>query len=144
MYIIGILCLREDTVQEIPVIERALDQLGYAVHLEQMRTDTVSLDPGEYYYEKESVVLWLCRCYGDIGRCTQAAQAFVGAGVDAIIAMTDSALQVALEATETSQTPIVFTHITREPHTEKTIERLRHAGRVTGVWDTWLELAEER
>jgi ABC-type uncharacterized transport system substrate-binding protein/HAMP domain-containing protein len=144
MYIIGILCLREDTVPEIPVIERALDQLGYAVHLEQMRTDTVSPDPGEYYYEKESVVLWLCRCYGDIGRCTQAAQAFVGAGVDAIIAMTDPALQVALAATEASATPIVFTHITHEPRMEKAIERLRHADRVTGVWDTWLELAQER
>ncbi len=144
MYIIGILCLREDTVQEIPVVERGLNQLGYAVHLEQMRTDAVSLDPGDYYYEKDSVVLWLCRCYGDIGRCTQAAQAFVGAGVDAIIAMTDAAMQVALAATEASRTPIIFTHITHEPHTEKTVERLRRADRITGVWDIWLELAQER
>jgi len=144
MYIIGILCLREDTVQEIPVIERGLNQLGYAVHLEQMRTDAVSLDPGEYYYEKEAVVLWLCRCYGDVGRCAQAAEAFASAGVDAVVAMTDAALQVALAATESSKTPIVFTHITQERQVEKTIERLRRADRVTGVWDVWLELAQER
>ncbi len=144
MYVIGILCLREDTVQEIPVIERGLDQLGYAVHLEQMRTDAVSLDPGEYYYEKESIVLWLCRCYGDIGRCTQAAEAFVSAGVDAIVAMTETALQVALPAAEETKTPIVFTHITHEASTEKTIERLRRADRLTGVWDLWLELAQDR
>ena len=115
-----------------------------AVHLEQMGTDAVSPDPGEYYYEKESVVVWLCRCYGDMGRCAQAAQAFVGAGVDAIVAMTDAALQVALAATEESKIPIIFTHITHESRVEKAVERLRRADRVTGVWDIWLELAHER
>ncbi len=144
MYIIGILCLREDTVQEIPVIEQGLNQLGYAVHLEQMRTDTVSPDPGEYYYERESVVLWLCRCYGDLGRCAQAAEAFVSAGVDAIVAMTDAALQTALAATEESKTPIIFTNITQERRAEKAVERLRKANRVTGVWDIWLASVQDR
>ena len=141
MYIIGILCVREDSVQEIPIIQRGLDQLGYAVHLEPMGTDVVSPNPGEYYYEKESVVLWLCRCYGDVGRCAQAAEAFVGAGADAIVAMTEVALQVAIAATEKARIPVVFTHITHERRAEKTIERLRRADRVTGVWDTWLETA---
>ena len=144
MYIIGILCLREDLIQEIPVIERGLDQLGYAVHLEQMGTDTVSPNPGEYYYEKESVVLWLCRCYGDIGRCKQATAAFVDARVDAIVAMTDEALQVALSATAEAGIPIIFTHITHERRVERTVEQLRKADRVTGVWDIWLEVAQER
>ncbi len=144
MYIIGILCLREDSVQEIPVIERGLDQLGYAVHLEQMGKDAVSSNPGEYYYEKESVVLWLCRCYGEMGRCGQAAEAFTGAHVDAIVAMTDAALQVALAATKDTRIPVIFTHITHERRVEQTMEQLRRADRVTGVWDIWLELAQER
>src|SRR5512135_3064842 len=108
MYIIGILSFQEDTIQEIPIIERGLNQLGYAVHLEQMGTHTQSPDPGDYYYEKESVVLWLCRCFGDAERCQQAAEAFVSARVDAIVAMTDRALQAALQAAQGTSVPIVF------------------------------------
>ncbi len=144
MYIIGILSFLEDSIHEIPIIERGLNQLGYAVHLEQMASHLQSPDPGEYYYEKESVVLWLCRCHGDVERCQKAAEAFVDCGVDAILAMTDTALHITLHATEEAKIPIVFTHITYEPRIEKEVERLRRSDRATGVWDIWLEIAEDR
>ena len=144
MYIVGILSFLEDSIQEIPIIDRALVRLGYAVHLEQMGTDLQSPNPGEYYYERESVVLWLCRCYGDVERCQKAAEGFVASGVDAIVAMTGQALEAALQAAEESNVPIVFTHITRAPGIEKHVEQLRKADRVTGVWDFWPEIAEDR
>ncbi len=144
MHIIGILSFLENSIHEIPIIERGLNRLGYAVHLEQMGTQAQSPDPGDYYYEKESVILWLCRCFGNVGRCEKAAEAFVAADVDAIVAMTDQDLQAALQATSGHSIPIVFTHITRERGGERQVEQLRMSDRVTGVWDIWPEIAAER
>ena len=144
MYIVGVLSFIEQTINEVPEIEQALNQLGYAVHLEQMGINTLSPKIGDYYYEQGSIILWLCRCFGDSERCKIAVKVFIEAGVDAIVAMTRMALDIALDAANEADTPILFTHVTREPETVIELEFLQKTDKVTGVWDPWLEIVEER
>jgi putative ABC transport system substrate-binding protein len=144
MYIIGVLSFFEQTIDEVPEIEQGLNHLGYAVHLEQMAFNLKSPKIGDYYYEKEAVILWLCRCFGDTARCRKAVEGFVEADVDAIVAMTRPAVDITLQATEDTGIPVIFTHVTREAETEIEFQRLHASGKVTGIWDIWLEMAEER
>jgi putative ABC transport system substrate-binding protein len=144
MYIIGVLSFIEQTIEEVPEIEQGLNHLGYAVHLEQMAFNLKSPKIGDYYYEKDAVILWLCRCFGDISRCRKAMEGFVAADVDAIVAMTRPAVDIALQAAGDTEIPVIFTHVTREPGTEVEFQRLHDCGKVTGIWDIWLEMAEER
>ena len=144
MYIIGLLSFTEDTIGEIPEIEQELNQLGYAVHLEQMGINMQSPKIGDFYYEEGSVILWLCRCFGDAERCERAAEAFIDTGVDAILAMTRQALDISFRVANGTGTPILFAHVTRDPQTVSELERLQKIEKVTGVWDSWLEIAEQR
>ena len=143
MYIVGIIAFSEQSIAEVQEIEQGLNKLGYAVHLEQMGFYMKPPQLGDYYYEKESVVIWLCRCLGDVRRCQDAAARFVEAGVDAVVAMSRPAFDVALQMLD-AETPIVFTNITRQPATVRDLESLQHERKFTGIWDTWLELARER
>jgi putative tryptophan/tyrosine transport system substrate-binding protein len=144
MYIIGLLAFSEQVLDEVLELEQGLNQLGYAVHLEQMGFKLKSPNIGDYYYEKDSVILWVCRCFRDEQRCRNAIEGFIKTDVDAIVAMTKPALEIALQETQGSSIPIIFTHVTREPAEQAALELLRENGKVTGVWDTWLEMTEER
>jgi signal transduction histidine kinase/ABC-type uncharacterized transport system substrate-binding protein len=144
MYIIGVISYIEDTIDEVRGIEDELNQRGYAVHLEQMGFNNQSPKIGDFYYQEEAVILWLCRCFGEVERCKIAIKAFIETDVDVIVAMTQKALDIALLTMEDSGIPIIFTHVTRESGTELELERLQKIGKVTGVWDVWLETAEAR
>ena len=50
MYIVGVLSFIEQTINEVPEIEQALNQLGYAVHLEQMGINT-------HYHPKSGITI---------------------------------------------------------------------------------------
>jgi signal transduction histidine kinase/ABC-type uncharacterized transport system substrate-binding protein len=144
MYIIGILSFTEEFIDEVPEIEQELHNLGYVVHLEQMGNKIQTLSPGDFYYEEEAIILWLCRCFGDRRRCEKAVESFIESEVNAIVAINRPALDIALHRMENINIPIIFTHITREPNVVNELEQLQKEGRVTGVWDTWLDIAEER
>lgn len=144
MYIIGVISFIEDTIDEVRGIEDELNQRGYAVHLEQMGFNIQSPKIGDFYYQEEAIILWLCRCFGDVERCKIAIDAFIETDVDVIVAMTQKALGIALLITEDTGIPIIFTHVTRESETEIELDHLHRIGKVTGVWDVWLETAEER
>jgi putative ABC transport system substrate-binding protein len=144
MYIIGVLAYSEQVLDEVLELEQGLNQLGYTVHLEQMGFRLKSPDIGDYYYEKDSVILWVCRCFRDAQRCHNAVDGFIKTNVDVIVAMTRPALEIALQGTQESSIPIVFTHVTREPGEKAFFEQLQVKGNVTGVWDIWLEMTEER
>ncbi len=144
MYIIGILSFTEESIDEVPEIEQELHNLGYVVHLEQMGNKIQTPSIGDFYYEEDAIILWLCRCFGDTKRCEKAVESFTEAGVNAIVTMTRPALDIALRGTEGIDIPIIFTHITREPNVVNELERLRKKGKLTGVWDIWLDIAEER
>ena len=144
MYIVGVLSFIEDTIDEVRKIEDELNQLGCAVHLEQMGFNLKSPAIGDFYYEEDAVILWLCRCFGDIERCKKAISAYIENDVNIIVAMTRQALELTLNDSENSDIPIIFTHVTREPAVETNLNRLHTTGKVTGVWDIWLEIAEER
>lgn len=144
MYIIGMLFLTEQTIDEIPEVEQELNQLGYAVHLEQMGANVQSPQIGDYYYEKESIIIWLCRCFGDLARCQRAVESFIKADVEMIIATTRPALDIAIQATEEIDIPVVFTHVTQELETAIELKQLQNNRQVTGIWDVWLETSEER
>jgi putative ABC transport system substrate-binding protein len=144
MYIIGVLTYSEQVLDEVLELEQGLNQLGYAVHLEQMGFKLKSPNIGDYYYEKDSVILWVCRCFRDAQRCHNAVEGFIKTDVDAIVAMTRPALEIALQDTLETNIPIVFTHVTREPSEQAFFEQLQKNGKVTGVWDIWLEMTKER
>jgi putative ABC transport system substrate-binding protein len=144
MYIIGVLAYSEQVLDEVLELEQGLNQLGYAVHLEQMGFKLKSPNIGDYYYEKDSVILWVCRCFRDPQRCQNAVEGFIKTDVDVIVAMTRPALEISLQETQDSGIPIIFTHVTREPTEQAFLEQLREIGKVTGVWDIWLEMTEER
>ena len=144
MYIIGILSFTEETIDEAPEIEQELSKLGYVVHLEQMGIKIQTPTIGDFYYEEEAIILWLCRCFGDVKRCEKAVESFIDVGVNAIVAMTRPALDIAIQATEGINIPIIFTHITREPNVVTELEQLHKKERLTGVWDIWPDIAEER
>jgi len=144
MYIIGVLAYSEQVLDEVLEIEQGLNQLGYAVHLEQMAYKLKPPKIGDYYYEKDSVILWVCRCFRDEQRCRNAIEGFIRTDVDAIVAMTKPALEIALQDTQASSIPIIFSHVTRSASEETALDKLRVNGKVTGVWDIWLELTEDR
>jgi ABC-type uncharacterized transport system substrate-binding protein/HAMP domain-containing protein len=144
MYIVGVISFIEDTIDEVRKIEDELNQLGCAVHLEQMGFNLKSPEIGDFYYEEDAVILWLCRCFGDIERCKKAISAYIENDVNIIVAMTRQALELTLNDSENSDIPIIFTHVTREPEVEIKLNQLHTIGKVTGVWDIWLETAEER
>jgi ABC-type uncharacterized transport system substrate-binding protein/HAMP domain-containing protein len=144
MYIIGVLSFYEETIDEVRELEEELNQSGYAVHLEQMGFNTQSPEIGDFYYEEEAIILWLCRCYGDADRCNVAVNSFIETGVNIIVAMNRKALDIALLKTDGLNIPIIFSHVTREQKTKNKFEQLRKLGIVTGVWDVWLEIAVER
>ena len=143
MYIIGIIAFSEQSIAEVQEIESGLNKLGYAVHLEQMGFYMKPPQLGDFYYEKESVVIWLCRCLEDVERCKNAAARFVEADVDAVVAMSRPAFEVALQDLG-AETPILFMNITREPSAVSELAQLQRRRKVSGVWDTWLELARDR
>lgn len=144
MYLIGILSFTEEFIDEAPEIEQELSKLGYVVHLEPMGNKIQSPSIGDFYYEEDAIILWLCRCFSDTKRCEKAVESFIEAEVDAIIAMTRPALDIAVQATESSDIPIIFTHITRESNVVNDLEQLQKKDRITGVWDIWPDIAEER
>jgi ABC-type uncharacterized transport system substrate-binding protein/HAMP domain-containing protein len=144
MYLIGVLSFTDDTIGEIPEIEQELNQLEYAVHLEQMRINIRSPKIGDFYYEKGAIILWLCRCFGDAERCERAVEAFIETGVDAILAMNRMAFDITCQVASGTGVPIIFAHITRDPESVTQLEQLQKTYKVTGVWDSWLDNAEER
>jgi len=144
MYIVGVISFIEDTIDEVRKIEDELNKLGFAVHLEQMGFNLESPEIGDFYYEEGAIILWLCRCFGDIERCKKAISAYIENDVNIIVAMTRQALELTLNDSENSDIPIIFTHVTREPEVEIKLNQLHTIGKVTGVWDIWLEIAEER
>lgn len=144
MFIIGILSFTEESIDDVSEIEQELHNLGHVVHLEQMGNKTQIPSIGDFYYEEDAIILWLSRCFGDTKRCEKAIENFILNGVNAIVAMTRPALDIALQGTKGVDIPIIFTHITREPNVVNELEQLRKKGRLTGVWDTWLDIAKER
>jgi signal transduction histidine kinase len=144
MHLIGVLSYTENSIGELPEIEQELNQLGYAVHLEPMRANMQSPTIGDFYYEEGAIILWLCRCFGDPERCEKAVNVFMENAVDAILAITNVAVDIANGMVGRTGIPIIFMHVTRDPETIAEMERLHINEKITGVWDSSLEIAEER
>jgi putative tryptophan/tyrosine transport system substrate-binding protein len=142
MFIIGIIAYTEDVLGDVTEVRMSLERLGFTVHLEQMGYSQHPVVNG--MFEEESLLLWLGRCYHDDNRCREIAEAFVQAGVDLILAMKSPALKAALVASEGTNLPVIFTHIS-DPIVEGVIpDQNGVEARVTGVKDIWLKCAEER
>jgi ABC-type uncharacterized transport system substrate-binding protein len=144
MYIIGVISFFEDTIDEIRGIEDGLNQLGYATHLEQMGLKILSKKIGDYYYEEDAIILWLCRCFGDMDRCNIAIDAFIENRVDAIITMSYTALDLTLSKLEDIPIPILFLNVTCNVKIEERLTIEHKRGKLSGVWDIWSEIVAER
>ena len=144
MYLVGILALTDQALGDVSDFEQALDRQGYPVHLEQMGYNLQTAQVGDYYFDPDAVILWLCRCYGDRDRCHEGVERFIDIGVDLIVATSPLAFEVALTTTGGQSIPIVFTNMPYPPVEERIIELLKRSPPVTGVRDIWLDIAEER
>jgi putative ABC transport system substrate-binding protein len=144
MHMIGVVAFSEQVLDQVIELEKTLDRMGYPVHIEQMgyRLQTTKL--GDYYYEENAILLWLCRCYGDRERCREAVERYVETGVSLIIAMTVPALEVTLATSADSGIPIVFTNVSKPEAEEFKSRGLPSASRMTGICDIWLDMVGER
>ncbi len=144
MRVMGLVGFEERVLGDVAAFETELSHLDYPVHLEQMGYDIDKARIGDYYYEEDALLLWLCRCYEDRERCRLAVDKFVDLEVDLIVAMTPPALKMALAATRESAVPILFTHVTYPSLDADLRASMETGGRVTGVRDVSLEVVEER
>ncbi|MGD0750600.1 MAG: ABC transporter substrate binding protein [Anaerolineales bacterium] len=99
---------------------------------------------GDFYYEENAILIWLCRCYKDRERCQEAIERYMEAGVSLIVTMTAPALEVALASSVDSGIPLIFTHISKLQIEEFKSRGLITAGRVTGICDIWQDMVGER
>jgi hypothetical protein len=95
MKIVGVLCFSDEILADVTEVRLALERKGYTVHLQQIGHGLRSMESG--YYEEGSLVLWLGRCYGNLGRCREIADKYIQEDVDVILAMQAPALKAALE-----------------------------------------------
>jgi len=142
MNIVGVLCFSDEILADVTELRLALERKGYTVHLQQIGYGLHSMESG--YYEEGSLVLWLGRCFGDVGRSREIVEKYLQAEVDVILAMQAPALRVALEASEESSIPVVFSHII-DTQAEGLTELITGACiKVTGLCDAYLEASAER
>ncbi len=144
MRVVGLVAFEERVLGDVAAFATELGHLDYPVHLEQMAYDIDKARIGDYYYEEDALLLWLCRCYEDRERCRLAIDKFVHLEVDLIVAMTPPALKMALAATRERAVPILFTHVTYPPLDAELRASMETHGGVTGVRDVSLEVVEER
>lgn len=142
MHIVGVIAFTENNLSEIAELETSLRFLGYPVHLEQMGYTIETAHIGDYYYEKDAILLWLCRCYGDQDRCRQSTERFVLEQVDIIVTTSEQALKIVLSDTTGTGIPVVFTHASQAA--TASIPDGSAGRTVTGVRDDWLEVVEEK
>ncbi len=144
MHTIGIVAFSEHVLIDVTDLELALGRLNYPVHIEQMRGKPQSTQLADFYYEQNAILCWLCRCYGDAQRCREAIQMYVDTKVDIIITTAPEAFVEALELTGTSGIPIIFTHLSKSQYREYLSTATTPASGITGIFDIWEEMAEER
>lgn len=144
MHTIGVVAFTEQVLEEVAELETALNRAKYPVHIEQMRGKPQSTQLADFYYEQNAILLWLCRCYGDEERCREAIECFVNTKIDMIITMAPIAFEQALNLVGSSGVPIVFTHLTKSQFQELTSNSHHQTSAITGVYDVWADLVEER
>lgn len=142
MQIIAVIAYTDNILTDISEFKSALERLGYTVHLEQLGYNLRSMQIG--YFEEDSLLLWLGRCYGDLGRCQEIAAYYAQAEPDVIVAMQGPAIRAVLDSSPIAETPVVFTHIA-DPYIEGFLhhdDKIRQ--RLTGVCDSSLDSSVER
>ena len=144
MHTIGVIAFTEQVLNEVTELEMALNRANYPVHIEQMRGKPQSTQLADFYYEENAILLWLCRCYGDEQRCREAIESFVDVKVDMIITMAPLAFQQALKIMGSSGIPIIFTHLSKSQFQELTSNNPQQMNAITGVYDVWADMVEER
>lgn len=144
MHTIGVIAFSEQVLADVSQLEMALSRLDYPVRIEQMGEQLQSSRLGDYYYEENAILLWLCNCYNDWERGRVAVERFIEEGVDAMIAYTLPALEIALTTEVESKIPVLFSRISR-PQLDDLIKKdLSYKNRIAGVCDIWLAMVEER
>jgi len=144
MHTIGVVAFTEQVLNEVTELEIALNRANYPVHIEQMRGKPQSTQLADFYYEENAILLWLCRCYGDEERCREAIECFMDTKVDMIITMAPIAFQQALKIMGSSGIPIIFTHLSKPQFQELTSNSPQQTSAITGVYDIWADMVEER
>lgn len=144
MHTIGVVAFTEQVLNEVTELEVALNRANYPVHIEQMRGKPQSTQLADFYYEENAILLWLCRCYGDEERCREAIECFVDTKVDMIITIAPKAFEHALKLVGSSGIPIIFTHLTKSQFQELTANSPQQSSAITGVYDIWADMVEER
>ncbi|RPI33082.1 MAG: hypothetical protein EHM70_07130, partial [Chloroflexota bacterium] len=142
MHILGVLAYDDSVLGEVTELQMALERKGYTVHLEQLGQATHPAGFG--YFEEDSLILWLGRCYNDPARCQEIAAKYVEAGTDLIVAIKPQAVIAALETTSNAQTPIVFMKVSDPLLEGLPIDSEGVRERLTGVCDSWQNLSSER
>ncbi len=144
MHTIGVVAFTEHGLYEVADLETGLSRAGYPVHIEPMRGKPQSTQLTDFYYEENAILLWLCRCYGDLERCHEAIECFVDAKVDLIITMAPEAFSQAVNLVGTSGIPIIFTHLSKSQYREYISKVATPVKAITDVFDTWEDIVEER
>jgi signal transduction histidine kinase/ABC-type uncharacterized transport system substrate-binding protein len=144
MYTIGVIAFTEQVLKVVSELEAALNLTNHPVHIEQMIGKPQSTQLVDFYYEENAILLWLCRCYGDEERCREALECFTDARVDIIITMMPNAFEQALKLSAESNIPIIFTHLEKSRFQELTPFISHTESIITGVYDIWADMVEER
>jgi signal transduction histidine kinase/ABC-type uncharacterized transport system substrate-binding protein len=144
MYTVGVIAFTEQVLKVVTELESALNLANHPVHIEQMVGKPQSTQLFDFYYEENAILLWLCRCYGDEERCREALECFIDSKVDIIITMTPKAFEQALKFSGDANIPILFTHVERSQFQELTSSISQTKCGITGVYDIWANMVEER
>jgi putative ABC transport system substrate-binding protein len=142
MRTLGILAYDDSVLGDVTELRLTFERLGYTVHLEQLGRNLHSTEFG--YFEEDSLLIWLGRCYNDSLRCQEIAAKYAQSGIDLIVAMKAPAVQAALDATADTSTPVVFSNVCDPVLEGLSVNSSGEGERLTGVCDSWLELSCER
>jgi ABC-type uncharacterized transport system substrate-binding protein/HAMP domain-containing protein len=144
MHTIGVVAFTEHALYEVTALEMELNRINYPVHIEPMLGKPQPTQLIDFYYEENAILLWLCRCHSDAERCREAIECFVDAKVDIIITMAPEAFTQAIHIADTSGIPIIFTHLSKSQYNDYKSEAEKTSSVITGVYDIWDEIVEER
>jgi ABC-type uncharacterized transport system substrate-binding protein/HAMP domain-containing protein len=144
MYKIGVVAYTEHGLNEVTTLEMELNRVNYPVHIEQMLGKPTPTQLEDFYYEENAILLWLCRCHADATRCREAIECFVDAHVDVIITLSPEAFIQAIRLVGQYGIPIIFTHLSKSQYRDYISTVGKPLGTITGIYDIWEEIAEER